>query len=161
MVSLALAAQPSLFSPLYAQEEGGQGGGRWQARSMVETKFGIVATSQTLASAAGVSRAALYRTYPRLKDDFEQRLAQARAAGQVTDPRDAQITRLKDEIQTLGHFRVTRPRRSPNAWPAAKPASPNSPSSGPMHCHDSPRSTTNSSSSAPAPPSSATSRHVT
>ena len=48
-VSLALAAQPSLF----AQEEGGQGGGRWQARSMVETKFGIVATSQTLASAAG------------------------------------------------------------------------------------------------------------
>ena len=34
-----------------AQEEGGPG--RWQARSMVETKFGIVATSQTLASAAG------------------------------------------------------------------------------------------------------------
>src|ERR1700733_12494650 len=48
-VSLALAAHPSLF----AQEGGGQGGGRWQARSMVETKFGIVATSQTLASAAG------------------------------------------------------------------------------------------------------------
>ena len=37
--------------PLSAQNEGG--GGRWQARSMVETKFGIVATSQTLASAAG------------------------------------------------------------------------------------------------------------
>src|SRR5215467_13775514 len=37
--------------PLSAQEEGGPG--RWQARSMVETKFGIVATSQTLASAAG------------------------------------------------------------------------------------------------------------
>ena len=35
----------------FAQEEGGPG--RWQARSMVETKFGIVATSQTLASAAG------------------------------------------------------------------------------------------------------------
>ncbi len=49
LVSLALVAQPLLFS----QEEGGQGGGRWQARSMVETKFGIVATSQTLASAAG------------------------------------------------------------------------------------------------------------
>jgi gamma-glutamyltranspeptidase/glutathione hydrolase len=48
-ISLALAAQPSLL----AQEEGGEGGGRWQARSMVETKFGIVATSQTLASAAG------------------------------------------------------------------------------------------------------------
>jgi gamma-glutamyltranspeptidase/glutathione hydrolase len=45
-LALAAAAQPSLF----AQDEGG---GRWQARSMVETKFGIVATSQTLASAAG------------------------------------------------------------------------------------------------------------
>jgi len=33
---------------LFAQDQG-----RWQARSMVETKFGIVATSQTLASAAG------------------------------------------------------------------------------------------------------------
>jgi hypothetical protein len=56
---------------------------------------------KTLASAAGVSRAALYRTYPHLKDDFEQRLAQARAAGQVTDPRDAQITRLKQEMKEL------------------------------------------------------------
>jgi gamma-glutamyltranspeptidase / glutathione hydrolase len=34
-------------------QEGNSGGGRWQARSMVETRFGIVATSQTLASAAG------------------------------------------------------------------------------------------------------------
>jgi gamma-glutamyltranspeptidase / glutathione hydrolase len=48
-LSLALAALPSLF----AQEDGPPGAGRWQARSMVETKFGIVATSQTLASAAG------------------------------------------------------------------------------------------------------------
>lgn len=56
---------------------------------------------KTLAHAAGISRAALYRTYPHLKEDFERRLAQARAAGQVTDPRDAQIARLKDEIQTL------------------------------------------------------------
>jgi chromosome segregation ATPase len=56
---------------------------------------------KTLAHAAGISRAALYRTYPHLKEDFERRLAQARAAGQVTDPRDAQITRLKDDIQTL------------------------------------------------------------
>jgi hypothetical protein len=36
---------------------------------------------KTLAATAGVSRAALYRTYPHLKDDFERRLAQARAAG--------------------------------------------------------------------------------
>jgi hypothetical protein len=56
---------------------------------------------KTLASAAGISRAALYRTYPHLKDDFGQRLAQARAAGQVTDPRDAQITRLKQEVSEL------------------------------------------------------------
>src|SRR6266700_2741963 len=47
--SLPLIAQPVLF----AQDEAAQNGGRWQARSMVETKFGIVATSQTLASAAG------------------------------------------------------------------------------------------------------------
>jgi gamma-glutamyltranspeptidase/glutathione hydrolase len=40
-------------SLLHGQEENNSGGGRWQARSMVETKFGIVATSQTLASAAG------------------------------------------------------------------------------------------------------------
>jgi chromosome segregation ATPase len=56
---------------------------------------------KTLARAAGISRAALYRTYPHLKDAFEQRLAQARATGQVTDPRDAQIARLKHEIQEL------------------------------------------------------------
>ncbi|HEY6342954.1 MAG TPA: gamma-glutamyltransferase [Bryobacteraceae bacterium] len=45
---LPLATQ----SRLLAQDEDA-GAGRWQARSMVETKFGIVATSQTLASAAG------------------------------------------------------------------------------------------------------------
>src|SRR5580658_9922774 len=49
LLSLTLASHPLLFG----QDEGGQSGGRWQARSMVETKFGIVATSQTLASAAG------------------------------------------------------------------------------------------------------------
>jgi gamma-glutamyltranspeptidase / glutathione hydrolase len=49
LVSMTLAVPPSLF----CQDEEGANGGRWQARSMVETKFGIVATSQTLASAAG------------------------------------------------------------------------------------------------------------
>ena len=48
-LSLALLTHPALF----AQDEPSPGGGRWQARSMVETRFGIVATSQTLASAAG------------------------------------------------------------------------------------------------------------
>ena len=42
-----------LAIPLAAQEESQPEPGRWQARSMVTTKFGIVATSQTLASAAG------------------------------------------------------------------------------------------------------------
>src|ERR1700684_2751265 len=49
LLSLTLFAQPLLFG----QSEEAQNGGRWQARSMVETKFGTVATSQTLASAAG------------------------------------------------------------------------------------------------------------
>jgi gamma-glutamyltranspeptidase/glutathione hydrolase len=43
----------ALHALLPAQEESGAEPGRWQARSMVETRFGIVATSQTLASAAG------------------------------------------------------------------------------------------------------------
>jgi gamma-glutamyltranspeptidase/glutathione hydrolase len=48
-LAFALAMQ----LPLAAQGETDAVAGRWQARSMVETKFGIVATSQTLASAAG------------------------------------------------------------------------------------------------------------
>jgi gamma-glutamyltranspeptidase / glutathione hydrolase len=51
LLLVLLAVTPQ--SLLLAQEEGGSAAGRWQARSMVETKFGIVATSQTLASAAG------------------------------------------------------------------------------------------------------------
>lgn len=56
----------------------------------------------TLARQAGVSRAALYRTYPHLKEEFEKRLASLRASGDVPDPRDAQIARLKavgDELR--------------------------------------------------------------
>jgi len=56
----------------------------------------------TLARQAGVSRAALYRTYPRLKEEFERRLAAVHASGATPDPRDAQITRLKahhDELR--------------------------------------------------------------
>jgi DNA-binding GntR family transcriptional regulator len=49
----------------------------------------------TLARQAGVSRAALYRSYPQLKDEFERRIAALRASGTAPDPRDAQITRLK------------------------------------------------------------------
>jgi len=57
----------------------------------------------TLARQAKVSRAALYRTYPHLKDEFEQRLAALRASGTTLDPRDAQIARLKAHNDELRH----------------------------------------------------------
>ena len=49
----------------------------------------------TLARQARVSRAALYRTYPHLKEEFEKRLAALHTGGDAPDSRDAQITRLK------------------------------------------------------------------
>lgn len=55
----------------------------------------------TLARQAGVSRAALYRSYPHLKEEFERRLAALRAGGTAPDPRDAQITRLKADNDEL------------------------------------------------------------
>lgn len=55
----------------------------------------------TLAALAGVSRAALYRTYPHLKEEFEQRLAALRDSDTTPDPRDAQITRLKKDNDDL------------------------------------------------------------
>jgi len=55
----------------------------------------------TLARQAGVSRAALYRSYPHLKAEFGQQLARQRASGSAPDPRDAQVLRLKDENARL------------------------------------------------------------
>lgn len=55
----------------------------------------------TLARQAGVSRAALYRTHPHLKAEFEQRLAALRADGAAPDPRDAQVARLKQDNDEL------------------------------------------------------------
>ena len=55
----------------------------------------------TLARQAGVSRAALYRTYPHLKDEFERRLAALRESGTAPDPRDAQVTQLKTRNDEL------------------------------------------------------------
>ena len=55
----------------------------------------------TLAQQAGISRAALYRSYPHLKVEFEQQLARQRTDGQAPDPRDSQITRLKTENAEL------------------------------------------------------------
>ncbi|HET8658821.1 MAG TPA: hypothetical protein VFM55_07455 [Micromonosporaceae bacterium] len=49
----------------------------------------------TLAQQAGISRAALYRSYPHLKAEFEQRLHQLRTDGQIPDHREDQIAKLK------------------------------------------------------------------
>jgi len=58
---------------------------------------------KTLGGAAGVDRTAFYgsRPYARLRAEFEQRLSELLDAGERPDPRDAQITRLIDEIQGL------------------------------------------------------------
>lgn len=55
----------------------------------------------TLARQAGISRAALYRSYPHLKAEFEQQLTQSRALGCAPDPRDAQILQLKEDNARL------------------------------------------------------------
>ena len=58
---------------------------------------------KTLAGAAGVDRTAFYgsRPYAHLRAEFEQRLKELHDAGEQPDPRDAQATRLKDEITRL------------------------------------------------------------
>lgn len=58
---------------------------------------------KTLAREAGVDRTAFYgsRPYAHLRAEFERRLRTLEQAGDQPDPRDAQITRLKDEITRL------------------------------------------------------------
>jgi transposase-like protein len=58
---------------------------------------------KTLARESGIDRAAFYgsRPYARLREEFEQRLQELTEAGEQPDPRDAQVTRLKDEITRL------------------------------------------------------------
>jgi hypothetical protein len=55
---------------------------------------------KTLASEAAVDRTAFYgtRPYAHLHVEFEHRLQSLHDAGEIPDPRDAQITRLKREI---------------------------------------------------------------
>ncbi len=64
---------------------------------------------KTLAGEAGVDRTAFYgtRPYAHLRTEFEQRLRELLDAGERPDPRDAQATRLKDEITRLKE-RLTR-----------------------------------------------------
>jgi len=73
---------------------------------------------KTLAAAAGVTRTGFYPKknrdgterpgpYQHLAEEFERRLAALQAAGEILDPREAQITRLKaDNAELRG--RVTR-----------------------------------------------------
>ncbi len=55
----------------------------------------------TLARQAWISRATLYRSYPHLKAEFEDQLAQRQASGCAPDPRDTQVLRLQDENARL------------------------------------------------------------
>jgi hypothetical protein len=58
---------------------------------------------KTLAAEAGVTRTGFYPKkdrpgpYQHLAEEFERRLAHLRDAGQIPDPRDAQIARLKEQ----------------------------------------------------------------
>jgi len=58
---------------------------------------------KTLAREAGVDRTAFYgnRPYAHLRGEFETRLQAQREAGEISDPRLAQITRLKNENDAL------------------------------------------------------------
>jgi len=62
---------------------------------------GLKCDVKSLCLLAGVPRATLYRTYPHLKTEFEQRRSGAQEAGQHPDPRLAQIQRLKTEVVAL------------------------------------------------------------
>jgi hypothetical protein len=58
---------------------------------------------KTLAATAGIDRTAFYgtRPYAHLRTEFEQRLSELLDTGERPDPRDAQVTRLKDQIARL------------------------------------------------------------
>jgi len=58
---------------------------------------------KTLALETGVDRTAFYgtRPYAHLREEFEKRLEAMHAAGDLPDPRDAQISRLKNEVALL------------------------------------------------------------
>jgi hypothetical protein len=58
---------------------------------------------KTLARESGIDRTAFYgtRPYTHLRTEFEHRLGQLQAAGHNPDPKNAQIDRLKSEIEKL------------------------------------------------------------
>ncbi|WP_319326432.1 hypothetical protein [Streptomyces sp. PA03-2a] len=59
--------------------------------------------TKTLAREAGVDRAAFYgtRPYAHLRTEFERRLQALQDAGEIPDPREAQVARLKAENSKL------------------------------------------------------------
>jgi len=60
---------------------------------------------KTLAAEAGVTRTGFYPKgerpgpYQHLAEEFERRLAALRDAGEIPDPREAQIARLKEQVE--------------------------------------------------------------
>lgn len=58
---------------------------------------------KTLARETNIDRTAFYgtRPYAHLREEFEQRLQALHTTGNLPDPRDAQIARLKNELDTL------------------------------------------------------------
>lgn len=56
---------------------------------------------KTLAAEARITRNGLYTTYAYLKDEFESRRDRLRDTGVITDPREAQIVRLKTDNAAL------------------------------------------------------------
>jgi chromosome segregation ATPase len=62
---------------------------------------GLRCDIKSLSTLSGIPRATLYRTYPHLKQEFEQRMGRLREARGEPDPRIAQIDRLKEEVAQL------------------------------------------------------------
>ncbi|MCX5180335.1 hypothetical protein [Streptomyces virginiae] len=62
---------------------------------------GLRCDIKSLSILAAVPRATLYRTYPHIKEEFENRLGRAREVTGEPDPRLAQIDRLRAEVASL------------------------------------------------------------
>ncbi|MGD9960483.1 hypothetical protein [Nocardioides sp.] len=67
---------------------------------------------KTLAREANVDRTAFYgtRPYAHLRAEFERRLQALHTAGDLPDPREAQIARLKNEVETFKQRIIRRDR---------------------------------------------------
>ncbi|MGW6975279.1 hypothetical protein [Streptomyces sp. NPDC054952] len=62
---------------------------------------GLRCDIKSLSILAAVPRATLYRTYPHIKEEFENRLGRVREVTGEPDPRLAQIDRLKADVASL------------------------------------------------------------